>query len=88
MKFLTLLGVSQSSILGPLLFSINIIDLFLIEQYKSDFPNYADDTTPYNCGNTFLEAISDLFITSLIGFATINSKQMPQNVIHYYRFLT
>ena len=53
-------GVSQGSILGPLLFNINIIDLFLIEHYRADFSNYADDTTPYNCGNTFLEVISDL----------------------------
>ena len=40
-------GVSQGSILGPLLFNINIIDLFLIEHYRSDFSNYADDTTPW-----------------------------------------
>ena len=56
-------GVPQGSILGPLLFNINIIDLFLIEHYRSDFSNYADDTTPYNCGNTFLEVISDLETT-------------------------
>ena len=34
-------GVCQGSILGRLLFNINIIDLF----YRSDFSNYADDTT-------------------------------------------
>ena len=56
-------GVPQGSILGPLLFNINIIDLFLIEHYRSDFSSYADDTTPYNCGNTFLEVISDLETT-------------------------
>ena len=56
-------GVPQGSILGPLLFNVNIIDLFLIEHYRSDFSNYADDTTPYNCGNTFLEVISDLETT-------------------------
>ena len=56
-------GVPQGSLLGLLLFSINIIDLFLIEHYRSDFSNYADDTTPYNCGNTFLEVISDLETT-------------------------
>ena len=58
-----ILGVPQGSILGPLLFNVNIIDLFLIEHYRSDFSNYADDTTPYNCGNTFLEVISDLETT-------------------------
>ena len=53
-------GVPQGSILDPLLLNINIIDLFLIEHYRSDLSSYADDTTPYNCGNTFLEVISDL----------------------------
>ena len=56
-------GVPQGSILGPLLFNINTIDLFLIEHYRSDFSNYADDTNPYNWGNTFLEVISDLETT-------------------------
>ena len=35
----------------------------MIEHYRSDFSNYADDTTPYNCGDTFLEVISDLETT-------------------------
>ena len=56
-------GVPQGSILGPLLFNVNSIDLFLLEHYKSDCSNYADDTTPYNCGSTFFETISDLEIT-------------------------
>ena len=56
-------NVPQSSILSPLLFDINIIDFFLIEHYRSDFSNNADDTTPYNCGKTFLEAIPDLETT-------------------------
>ena len=56
-------SVTQGLILGPLLFNINIIDLLIIEQYKSDFSNYADDTAPYNCGKTFLEAILDLKMT-------------------------
>ena len=46
-----------------MLFNVNLIDLFLAEQYKSDFSNYADDSTPYNCRSTFSETISDLKIT-------------------------
>ena len=34
-----------------------------MDHYKSDFSNYADDTTPYNCGSTFFETVSDLDIT-------------------------
>ena len=47
----TLYYVPQSSILGPLLFSINLRDLFLSE-YSSEFSNFADDTTPYEYGKS------------------------------------
>ena len=60
MKFFKLFTVFRKVIL---LFNVNLTYLFLAEHYKSDFSNYADDTTPYNCGSTFLETISDLEIT-------------------------
>ena len=58
-----LYGVPQGSILGLLLFNVNLIDLFLAEHYKSDVSNYADDTTPHNFGSTFFKTISDVKIT-------------------------
>ena len=39
-------GVPQGSILGSLLFNIDLYDL-LFEDYSSDFAKYADDTIPY-----------------------------------------
>ena len=43
--------------------SPTLIDFLLDKDYKSDFSNYADNTTLYNCKSTFLETISDLEIT-------------------------
>ena len=39
-------GLLQGSILGPLLFNIDISNLFLWD-YKCDIASYADDNTPY-----------------------------------------
>ena len=50
-------GVPQGSILGHLLFNINLCDLFLSES-GSEFSNFADDTTPYECGKNYDEAIN------------------------------
>ena len=50
-------GVLQGSILGLLLFNINIIDLFY-ECEENFIANYADDTTPYSCGTDIPTFIS------------------------------
>ena len=41
-------GVLQCSILGPLLFNANLIDFLPAKHHKSDFSNYANDTTFFN----------------------------------------
>ena len=50
-----LVGVAQGSILGRILF-IFLADLFFINN-DTDFASYADDTTPYVCGQEFSEVV-------------------------------
>ena len=45
--------------MGPLLFLIFIADLFYLN-YDLDFASYADDTTPYICGQDFNSVINVL----------------------------
>ena len=57
-------GVPQGSILGPLLFNIDLIDLFY-KCEESNINSYADDTTQYSCARDTQTVISELFLNYL-----------------------
>ena len=71
-------GVPQGSILGPLLFNINMIDLFY-ECKENDIANYADDTTPYSCGTDIPTVISELQDISTKVFNWFGNNHMKVN---------
>ena len=52
-------GVPQGSVLGPLLFNINLIGLFF-ECEDDNITSYADDTTPYSHAQDISSVISEL----------------------------
>ena len=74
----------QGSILGPLLFNIDLIDLFY-ECEESNSASYADDTTPCSCARDTQTLISEL--KSLTNFFTDSSivilKPILENVIYF-----
>ena len=71
-------GVSQGSILGPLLFNISICNKFYFFE-DFDIANYMDDTTPYCADRSAEFVLSDLEQSSTIIFETLNNKYMKVN---------
>ena len=51
--------IPQGLILGTLFLNINLCNLFLSE-FSSEFTNFVDDTTPYDCGKIYDKVISKL----------------------------
>ena len=71
-------GVPQGSILGPLRFNINMIDL-CYECKQNDIANYADDTTPYFCGTDIPTVIFELQDISTKVFNWFGNNHMKAN---------
>ena len=55
--------VPQGSILGSLLFNIDLIDLFF-KYDDSEIASYADDATPYSCADDIPSVITQLQSTA------------------------
>ena len=79
-------GAPQGSILGPLLFNIDLCDWFF-ENYSSDFANFADGTTPYECGHSFNEVINDLQATTEKLFEWFNFNNLRANTSKCHLFV-
>ena len=74
-----LCGVTQGSILGPLLFNADLCDLYItMSQY--DIANYADDNTPYVSGRNIEEVVASLEEVSEVIFQWFSDNQFQGNV--------
>ena len=76
--FEILFGVTQGSILGPLLFNIFLTDLSFILS-EIDIANYADDNTPYTSSNDVNGLIKSLEEASKNLFKWFNDNLMKSN---------
>ena len=69
---------SHKCILGPLLFSIFLCDLFLVMK-NIDIASYADGNTPYTTGNSVEEVIQKSENAAKTLFQWFRDNQMTAN---------
>ena len=58
------------------------------EDYSSDFANFADDTTPYECGPALNEVMNNLEITTEKMFEWFNFNNVKANASKCYLFIS
>ena len=58
------------------------------DDHRSDFANFADDTTPYECGPTLNEVMSNLEITKEIMFESFTSNNLKANASKCHLFIS
>ena len=71
-------GVTQGSMLGPLLFNINICDMFF-EKYECDIASYPDDNTPRIYDSDLYTVLSKLKNCANNLFAWFKENHMKPN---------
>ena len=73
-----LYGVPQGSILGSLLFNVDLCDLFFIMNHE-DIVNYADENMPYVSGKNIDEVVRFLEDSSRVIFKWFSDNQFQAN---------
>ena len=58
------------------------------ENYSSDFANFADDTTPYECGHSFNEVINNLETTTEKVFEWFGFNNLKANTSKCHLFVS
>ena len=74
----------QGSVLGPLLFSIYLNDLFFF--LDCNVCNFADDTTPFICNKILDFVLNELERTSNIAIDWLENNYMKMKSDIYLRF--
>ena len=72
-------GVPQGSILGPLLLSIYICDIFFETPENVDFVGYADDNTPYTYSSKIEHVLTNIQSASETLFSWFSANHLVAN---------